>query len=521
MPAADGAVTGSVAPAGPAKAIRYGREYLVVLLAAAALYGLTAAPGPLWQDSGVVQLRVLRRDVYGDMGLALSHPLYYTLAIAFQALPLGESAFKTNLVSVLFGAVTVANVFLLLRLLTQSRWAAAIGTASLAVAQTFWQHCALAETYTLASALLTAELLCLAQYARTAAPRWLLLLFLASGLGISNHLLAALNMPVWCILLLWRIAKRRFPLGLLPVATVAWLAGASLYLALVGGALAAGQPWREVVHAALFGTGWSANVLNTRISGGLLLRGLLYLGLNFPTPAALLGLIGLWALRRFRWPAVARSIAALLAIHLLWALHYNIVDQYTFFVPTVVLSAVVIGLGADRFLTARRRAWARWLLIAALLPAVVYLPLPWIARSAGLSLGVAREVPYRDRYSYFLWPWKTGYDGPQRFASQVQQLLPPGAVLVADGTTVPPLHYLMETGRWPKPIAVWPQPHCGETGYWPEPADVEGALRAGRVYVVSPQAGYGPAWLLDECTFEPVGPVYRAVPKSDPGREPR
>jgi len=121
-------------------------EYFVVLLAAGTLYVATVAPGPLWQDSGLAQLRVLRHDLRGGLGLALSHPLFYLIAIAVQAVPWGESAYKTNLVASLFGAVTVANVYLLLRLLGGRTAAAAVGAVSLAVAHTFWQHCALVRS---------------------------------------------------------------------------------------------------------------------------------------------------------------------------------------------------------------------------------------------------------------------------------------------------------------------------------------------------------------------------------------
>ncbi len=98
--------------ASPTKGSQLAREYLITLAAASALYLISVAPGPLWQDSGMAQNRVLRYDLFGDLGLALSHPLYYVLAIVFQWLPLTESALKTNLVSALFGAITVANIFL-------------------------------------------------------------------------------------------------------------------------------------------------------------------------------------------------------------------------------------------------------------------------------------------------------------------------------------------------------------------------------------------------------------------------
>jgi len=511
MAAADGAANRSVAPELPAKAIRYGREYLVVLLAAGLLYGLTVAPGVLWQDNGLAQLRVLRHDLRGDLGLALSHPLYYGLAIGFQALPFAESALKTNLVSAVFGAVTVAGAYLLLRLLTSLRWAAVVGAASLAVAHTFWQHCTLAEVYAVSTALLVGELLCLTRYAQTGGRRWLVLLFLAAGLGVSNDMQAVLRLPIWGVLLIWLVARRRIGLGMLLGAIGAWLAGAALYLGLIASDVAAGQAVGDVIRSALFGARYAHSVLNWHLSGRLLGNSVLYLLLSFPTPLLALVPVGLLALRRLQPRPVAAAIGAALAIHLVWAVRYDVPDQYTFFIAAIVLLAITVGIGADRFLVAGRQRWQWWLLGLALLPAAVYVPLPWIAERAGLSLGVARDVPYRDRYTYFLWPWKTGYHGPERFAREVQQRLPPNAVLIADGTTVPPIHYLMETGRWYKAITVWPLLHGGDADYWPTPADVADALAAGRVYVVSPQPGYCPQWLLDGYEVEPVGVLYRVT----------
>jgi len=486
-------------------------EYLLVLLAAGALYAATAAPGPLWQDSGLAQVRVLRHDLRGGLGLALSHPLFYVIAIAVQAVPWGESAYSTNLVASLFGAVTVANVYLLLRLLRGRTVAAAVGAVSLGVAHTFWQHCTLAEVYTVSTALLTAELLCLAQYARTGQACWLVLLFLANGLGVSNHLLALLNLPVWGVLLLWLLVRHRVRGWTLPACAVAWLLGASIYLALVIGELASGAPAGDVLRSALFGTHYAANVLNTRLDARLLGRTVLYLGLNFPTPVALLALVGLRVLWRSPVWGLMRALLALLAVHLVWAMRYDVPDQYTFFIPTIVLLAILIGLGAERVLAARGRGGAIGALVLAALPVLVYWPLPRAAQAAGVSLGVRRDVPYRDSYRYFLWPWKTGEHGPRRFAEEVHAGLPDGALIVADSTTVPPLHYLMATGRWTRPVEVWPALGALEV---PDDAvaEIEERLRAGLVYVVSPVRGYCPRWLLERCEFEPAGSVYRARP---------
>jgi hypothetical protein len=61
---------------------RLWRGYLLAAGAALVFYLLSMAPSVLWQDSGLSQVRVLQRDLFGHYGLALSHPLYYLVPMA-------------------------------------------------------------------------------------------------------------------------------------------------------------------------------------------------------------------------------------------------------------------------------------------------------------------------------------------------------------------------------------------------------------------------------------------------------
>ena len=74
--------------------------WLVGLLAGL-LYLLTLAPGVFWQDSAMFQTRVWHTDLTGQLGLALSHPLYIVLCRAFTQIPLGDFAWRVNLFSAL------------------------------------------------------------------------------------------------------------------------------------------------------------------------------------------------------------------------------------------------------------------------------------------------------------------------------------------------------------------------------------------------------------------------------------
>lgn len=520
--------------ASPTKRPQLVREYLIALAAASALYLLSVAPGPLWQDSGMAQNRVLQHDLFGDLGLALSHPLYYVLAIVFQWLPLTESALKTNLVSAWFGAITVANIFLLIRCLTGRRLPAAVGALSLAVAHTFWQHCALAEVYTVSTALMSAELLCLWKFTTTSRTRWLVLLALCNGLGVSNHMLAVLNLPAYGIALLCLLVRRRLrPLHVLPMLS-AWLGGASLYIALIGVELAGGAQPGATLRSALFGTSYASNVLNALPGARQLINSALYICLNFPTPAILLLLPGAARLWRDRNTLLMPVLGGMLLVHLLWAVRYDVPDQYTFFIPAVVLLSILIGVGAQAWLTSGGPTRRTLTLLAVLLPPLVYLILPPLARANNLPLGVSRDLPFRDSYAYFLRPWKTGYDGPLRFAAQVRGTLPPGSILIADTTAVRPIHYMQLTGGWDERIRVLPPPGRSHSlaRFVEDELRNEDAmlseLRAGRVFVVSPKPGYCPRWLLDNYAFQPAGPVFQVqtpeqrgpVPDADPDARP-
>ncbi|MFQ5353061.1 MAG: hypothetical protein ACE5D3_08305, partial [Candidatus Binatia bacterium] len=111
--------------------------WLVAAGLGAGLYGLTMAPGVVWQDGGEFQLRLLMGAFEDRTSLSRSHVLHFLLMRGLSFLT--EPAVAANLVSVLAGAVTLGNVFVLCRLLAGNRLAAICAVASLGLAHTFWQ----------------------------------------------------------------------------------------------------------------------------------------------------------------------------------------------------------------------------------------------------------------------------------------------------------------------------------------------------------------------------------------------
>ena len=183
-------------------------------LAVAALvllgYGLTLAPTVTFWDAGefIATMRIL----------GIPHPpgtpLFVLLGHVWGALvPLGEFAFRTNLMSAVFGALGAGCMFLVAheslrplaagldvasgRLLRVGGGAA----AALAGAFTFtmWQNSIETEVYAIATFQIAAiSWLCMRWRARRGDPhaaRHLLLILYLAGLAIGNHLLALLAGP--------------------------------------------------------------------------------------------------------------------------------------------------------------------------------------------------------------------------------------------------------------------------------------------------------------------------------------
>ena len=160
-------------------------QYGAVLVLTAVLFGISCAPGLLWQDSGLIQYRIINNDIEGFLGLAISHPLFYLLAICTKAITWGRVPYAANMLSAMAGAIAVANLFLLVRLWTGKALAATLAALALALSHTFWQHASMAETYTLWSALFTAELVVLLQYTKTGRTGYLYWLVFFNGCPIS------------------------------------------------------------------------------------------------------------------------------------------------------------------------------------------------------------------------------------------------------------------------------------------------------------------------------------------------
>jgi len=491
---------------------------MVVLALAAGLYGVSAAPGALWGDSGLAQLRALRGDYVGGLGLALAHPLFYLLAGLFQFLPFADPALKTNLASAACGAVTVANLYLFLRLLLPAdragRFGAGVGAAGLALAHTFWWHASVAEVYTLSTCLLSFELLALAWFVRKGETTWFLAAWLINGLECSNHLLGLLTaagLAGWSV---WLVRRRRISRPALAAAGGLWLLGLAPYLYLGFDAWRDGMAPGAVVSSMLFGGEYRGAVLNVLPTGRMLLVSLGVIALNFPTPNLLLVPLGLAAGRARLDPNLRGLLIAVTVLHLVFAVRYPVPDQPTFFIIPVFFLAIWLAAGAA-WLAERAPSLREAAVVFVLANPVLYHALAvWMEGRSGL---LPDPVPYRNEARYFFEPWKTTCDGASRLALEVFRDLPAGAIVIADTTSERPLRYY-QAGLGLRPdlnVVFEPCPNVSER-LRPLELALRLRTRGERVFVVRPRPGYCPAYILDRFALAPAGSLYEVRMRPPP-----
>jgi hypothetical protein len=339
------------------------RDFLlgaVIFVGALALYWRTLAPSvaTIFDDSLEFQL------VCPTLGIAhpTGYPLYTLLGKFFTLIPIGDAAYRVNLMSAFFAALTVVVIYFIVRMLTDDSLSAFFASLAIAVSPVFWSQAVIAEVYSL-NAFFTALVVCLllrweadrrkrpaASTSSAAAPHHLLLAAFVYGLSLTHHRLMLLLAPAMA-LFAWLTERRIFTdLRLVRRLILLFLAPLLLY---------AYVPLRGLHTSSLDGTyqnTWSgflrhvtASGYNVFVTGNPLAqsRPLSFywqlLVSQFGLVGVALGLVGLLASMRRPRPSILLGVA--FALNAAFVLTYRVADIEVFAIPVFLLYAIWIGIG--------------------------------------------------------------------------------------------------------------------------------------------------------------------------------
>lgn len=398
-----------------------------VALLAFAFYIATLAPTVMWYDMGEFVSTSATLGIAHNTG----YPLLILLGKAFTFLPVGDTAYRVNLMSAVFTALAIAVVFGIIHDLTDDITASAAGALTLAFASTVWANATWATSYGLNlffTALVTRLML---SWWRGRQPRTLAFAALAFGLGMCNHRLIALVAPSSMLLLVlgWRSLTPRT----VAVAGAAFVAGLSVYLYLpIRGEMEPALSW---AHPATWHTYWSMFLNGQTASGYWRIDiadriDVLWAYPSYDLTWAGLALAGVGAVviaRRHR--AVAAYFALLIVLNAIVVETYSIHNVYNYLTPGYLALCVLIGVAAAWLSGVVRRAASTrvdarpWVQAATIAACLSLLPSALVAKNFS-------RVDRGDDYA--------AYD----FAQTTLDRLPARAVVLTDSWTASPLWYL-------------------------------------------------------------------------------
>ncbi len=376
---------------------------LTILVVAWAVYLLTLAPTLTWAHDGADGGDLITATWVLGVPHPPGYPTYVLLGRLFLLWPLGDPAYRLNLMSATAAAGTVALVYLIAReAIGATAWRdhALAGAAALALAFSplFWSQAVIAEVYALNALFVALAAYLLLRWMRGC--RWCLpLAALTLGLGLGNHLTLAFVGLIAVIGIGYsrarchtrlEAAKDSRPTAFWGVALLCFLAGLSVYLYLPWSA-AQDPPvnWGDprtldrfwwVVSGALY-RGYLFTVPLEHVPARLAATAGLYVQQFGPWGAAI-SLVGLWQLwarqRAWAWASAAGA-----ALYTIYAIGYNTLSSYIYLLPAFLAGAVWLAAG----LRALAHRWPRLWPLALLLPALA-LALNW----AGADLRADHEA---------------------------------------------------------------------------------------------------------------------------------
>ncbi len=371
---------------------------LGILTLSLAFHVYTLGPSLGWEDAPKFPTQAYLHKL---SALPWNHPIYILIGYLFTKIPAGDVAYRINLVSAVFGSLTLVVMFSLLRLLFSSekgaseniKLLAALGaTLSLMVSRTFWLHSVTTEVYIILSFFTVAIIYCLVRFDLRGETHFLYLGFFLYGLSVSVHLMTVCALPGLVIYLIMMAIKHEGALNFRRIATsgLFFLVGFSLYL---GIAIKDFMYINNKIHAPLttinFLTGgrFKANVLYATYP--LYYSPLQAIGYHFYDFMVFGTLLGIFGISRLLVKDIRRFgyIFAIYAGYLAFAILYYVSDQNAFYLPALTIFPIFIGyglLGLFSLFKTRAKvsviaaASITFLLVA---PVVVYHALPnYIAR---------------------------------------------------------------------------------------------------------------------------------------------
>ncbi len=437
---------------------------LLVFVLTISFYIYTLLPSLAWGDGTKLQSEAVAGESFviaemppdeftpdpypfSKVGVAAwDHPLYIVTGhLLVKAFPSVDSLWLVNLVSAIFGSASVAMIFLLVHLYTESTFASIFASLSLAVSHTFWWHSSTPEVYTLFVFLLLLSFYFYEQFERRNKQSPLVYSAFFLGLAASTHVLAFLAFPAIGLYYFLSGKYRGFQISQLRqliLPAIGFLFGFSLYIVQFI-RISHNLPLDRIAGPAVGSTFLSQlGTLSPILLGESLLSYLFFLIVQFGFQGIILGILGIRKIFNDKNVSFQKIIYSFL-VFFLFGIFYRVTDQFTFFITSYIFWAILMGIGSVYALSLlpSNRRYLLPIILSLLLVATpfFYNALPSLAEANGVN-DEAIKIPkigvgVRDGLAYYINPNKRGDTNAYDFGAQVLEKLEPNSVIIAEWYT--------------------------------------------------------------------------------------
>lgn len=410
----------------------FSKYFLLILIFLFYLYHL--APGVIWGDSA----KLIINSFIKNMSIQPSfHSLHTIVGIVFGTIPIGDFAYRINLLSAFFGSLTIFLLYNFLIKLSGSNIAALSACVSLAVSHTFFLLSVIAETYTLYTFFLMSIIYLLFLWEESRKDYFLYIAIFTFCLSLFNHLLIILSLPgfIYYIVSSDRqfFTKRKniflsiisVLLGLIPILIVSILVIVNKDFNTLITQLK-NDPARIAV---------SFVSLKDLFIGCL--KYISFLMYQFPIFGFFIGFLGFFKIYSNNRKLFFFFFLILL-INVIFVLHYVRQKQYSLSIGSYLIFAIYIGIGT-KFVIERFEKYKKIISISILLalitsPFILYSNIISLSKKLNIDLVKARYLPYRDNNKFFLIPSKRHEFGPYFYANEVFRTAKLNSIIIADFT---------------------------------------------------------------------------------------
>lgn len=342
---------------------------LVISLILIYAYGTTIAPGISWANGGVDGGDLVTAAAVNGVPHPTGYPLYLLIAKLFQWLPIGNLAYRTNLLSAFCTCLATLMVYFTVnRLLTEQQYAkivSSVAALAFGLSPLVWSQAIITEVYGLQSLLVVCILYQTLFFETRPANNFFRgLLF---GIALGNHITIILMLP----LLLWeRGVVRIRPVSHIILRVFGLLLGSTIYVILPLRALnhpvinwcnpITFRSFVQLVSGQIYQSYFSVNYIidHARAWIGLLIE-------QFSIPGMVIGIFNLIEgkkMIRHTFPIMWIFIA-----YGVFAMVYTSYDSYVYLIQTVLIFSLWLGQGIQRLLKIVAGYWHKADLVLSLL----------------------------------------------------------------------------------------------------------------------------------------------------------